>query len=304
MKKLMSNKDYHASESIGSSLLKSIALKSLLHAVKAERKESAALDVGSALHAAVLEPETFNQEFLVSPNKKDFEYVTADDLKKLCDVYGLKKTGKKEELLASIACVADDATKSKIYDLAIMSFETLAAGKTVIDEDQMTDIRGMVEAIKAHEIASQMLSNGEAEYSYFAKDPITGLERKCRPDYLNAGALIDLKSCQDASPEGFIKACVNFGYHIQAAYYLDTYNLANGTNLEEFFFVAVESKAPYAVNTFRMGSVELELGRKMYRKALDQYAEYLKDQTQVLKFGYEHKINEIEFPMWALNKTA
>lgn len=265
MKKLMSNKDYHASEAIGSSLLKAIALKSLLHAVKTERKESAALDLGSALHAAVLEPETFNQEFLVSPK---FDRRT--------------KEGK--------AAAAD--------------FEALAAGKTVIDEDQMSDIRGMVDAIKSHEIASSMLENGEAEYSYFAKDPITGLDRKCRPDYFNAGALIDLKSCQDASPEGFIKACINFGYHIQAAYYLDTYNLANGTNIQEFFFVAVETKAPYAVNTFRMGAVELELGRKMYRKALDQYAEYLKDQTQVLKFGYEKKINEIEFPLWALNKTA
>lgn len=267
MKKLMTNTAYHADPAIGSTLLKKIAQKSILHAIKEERRESDALNLGSAIHCAVLEPEKFPSEFLVMPK-----------------VDGRTKEGK--------AIKAD--------------YEKISTEKnmTILNEEQDEQIKGMVQAIRAHEIANGMLTGGEAEYSYFAKDPVTGLMLKTRPDYKNKGALIDLKTCQDASKDGFIKACINFGYHIQAAFYLDVHNLATGENLTEFFFVAVESSAPYAVATYKMGEVEINLGREQYKKALKQLAEYKKDESKILAFGYEHKILEVNFPLWALEKLS
>lgn len=265
MKTLEASKIYHSKPDIGSTILKKVASKSVLHAMKEERKESAALDLGSALHCAVLEPEKFASEFLVSPK---FDRRT--------------KEGK----------------------AAAAEFEAKAQGKTVIDAEQMEAVEAMKTSILSHEIAKGMLTGGEAEYSYYAKDPTTGLLLKTRPDYKNAGALIDLKTCQDASREGFIKACINFGYALQAAFYLDVYNLATGENLTEFFFVAVESSAPHAVACYKMGETEINLGREQYKKALKALAEFKKDETKILDFGYEKKIQEIQFPMWALEKLS
>lgn len=263
MKKLESNEIYHANPAIGSTTLKKISSKSVLHALSEERKESAAFDLGSAVHCATLEPEKFDSQFIVSP-KYD-------------------RRTKEGKAMAE-------------------AFEIHANGKTVLSEDQIEVVRGTLSAIKEHDIAIGMLSGGEAEYSYYTTCPITGLSLKCRPDYFNKNALIDLKTCQDASVDGFTKACMNFGYFLQGAYYLDVFNMANGTSLTEFYFVAVETNKPYAVNTFLLGEAEIALGRQQYQKALRQYAEFLKNPSNIKDFGYERKINEIVFPDWAFQK--
>ncbi|WP_417447227.1 PD-(D/E)XK nuclease-like domain-containing protein [Kangiella sp.] len=265
-KTLQSNKDYHASDAIGSSTLKSIANSTLAHALSSEFKESDATRLGSAVHAAILEPETFDDEFIVIPK--------------------IDKRTKAGKILAA-------------------EYEEKAQGKTIITEEQKLSVEQVVESIKRHSTASAMLSGGEAEYSYYSE--IDGVAVKCRPDYVNQGALIDLKTCQDASADGFMRACFNFGYHIQAAYYLDIYNKVNGTDLKEFFFIAVESKAPYSVNIFKMGEIEINLGREQYKKAFAQLVEYKKagEKLEDLvspKYSYGEGISNIEYPVWMLQK--
>ena len=53
----MSNEEYHAHPAIGSSSVKTVASKSLAHWKGQVRKESHAFDLGSAVHAMLLEPE-------------------------------------------------------------------------------------------------------------------------------------------------------------------------------------------------------------------------------------------------------
>lgn len=266
MKKLESAEIYHEDKAhIGSTFWKKIAGSSILHAIKREFKVTDAMDLGSAIHCAVLEPEKFEATIAISPK---FDRRT--------------KVGKE----------------------SAEAFELSAQGKLVIDEAQAEAVRGTVGAIKEHKLASGILRGGEAEYSYYVTCPETGLGMKCRPDYHNQNALIDLKTCQDASIDGFTKQCINLGYHIQAAYYLDVFNMANGTDLKEFYFVSVETSAPYAVNTFLMGEMALGLGRDQYKKAMKQYAEYLKSPERINDFGYEVKINEIVFPSWAFSKLG
>jgi hypothetical protein len=267
-KLLQKNQDYHASNAIGSSILKKIASKSLAHALTQEFNQTDAMILGSAIHAAILEPETFKEEFVFSPK---FDRRT--------------KVGKEAAAL----------------------FEEQAQGKTILTEDKKEIINGVIKSLNSHRVAKGMLSGGEAEYSYYHVDEETGLTLKCRPDYANHGALIDLKTCQDASHDGFMRACFNLGYHIQAAFYLDVYNKANGTNLNEFFFLAVETSSPYAINTFKMGDVEISLGRQQYRKALNQLAGFKKNGERLEdllapQFGYGESIKSLEFPVWMLQK--
>ena len=265
MKKLIGNTEYHAHEALGSSTLKKIASKSLLHALSVEFKQTDAMALGSAVHAAVLEPETYEQEFLELPK-----------------IDRRTKAGKE----------------------AYANFLELSEGKTIVSADQAEKVPQIVKALTEHDIAKAMLSGGEAEYSYFSKDEVTGIELKCRPDYFNMNSLIDLKTCVDASNEGFLRACINFGYHIQAAFYLDVFNASQGTSLNEFYFIAVETTAPFAVNIFKMGEVELTMGRELYRKALNEYAKFQESgPASISEFGYTKKINEINFPIWALTQA-
>jgi hypothetical protein len=266
MKKLENSKIYHeVIDHKGSSFFKKIALKSLLHALKEEVEQSPAMALGSAVHCAILEPEKFSSEYAVAP-KVD------------------RRTKEGKEIFAA--------------------FEADSNGKTILTADQMETIEGMKTSVLSHEIALGMLTGGEAEYSYYVTDSETGIGLKCRPDFFNKGALIDLKTCRDASVEGFTGACFNMGYFIQAAFYLDVFNAANGTKLEEFYFVAVENTAPFAVNTFKMGEAEIAFGREQYKKALKQYADYLKQPERLQDFGYKKQINEIAFRPYMFEKMG
>ena len=62
---------------------------------------------------------------------------------------------------------------------------------------------------------------GLTELSYFSED-LGGIRAKCRPDWISSDGhtVVDLKTTQDASPKGFQKSIANFGYHIQASWYL------------------------------------------------------------------------------------
>lgn len=270
MKILEPSKIYHQNSATGSTKLKKIYTKTLLHALTEEvNEDSPSLIMGSGLHCAVLEPERFSTEFIVSPK---FDRRT--------------KEGKE----------------------ASARFEEQAIGKTIIDPDQMNLIQGMKDAIMAHPVALEMLTGGEAEYSYYAKDPETGLELKCRPDYHNGGALIDVKTTADASFEGFARQIGNLAYHLQAAFYLDVFNASQGTNYKDFFFIAVENKAPHAVAVYRLDENHIEAGRKAYRKALNRYAEFINsgasfDDLKTLRnFGYPTDIIDIQVPYYLLDK--
>jgi len=262
MRQLMSNADYHSHDAIGSTLLKKIAAKTLLHAVTEEFKGSDAMRIGSALHCKVLEPENFKRDFAILPE-----------------------------------CNRRTKEGKAIYN----AFVETSGDKTILKDEQMTAVNLMSKSIMQHEIASGMLTGGEAEYSYFVERD--GIALKTRPDYVNGDSIIDIKTCQDASADGFTRACIKFMYHLQAAFYLDVYNMATGKNIQDFYIVAVESSPPYAVNTFKMGEVEIDIGRGQYLAALKQYAEYLV-KGSVLEYGYEKEITEIAYPIWALEKMA
>jgi hypothetical protein len=268
---LESNENYHANLAIGSSTLKKINNKSILHAFSEDFIKTPSMVLGSAIHCAILEPERFGVDFAISP---------------VCD----KRTKEGKEIFAA--------------------FEARSQGKTIISPDQADDVIAMKNAVMSHEIARMMLTGGEAEYSYYSIDQKTNIAKKCRPDYIKNGSLIDLKTTTDASFEGFARQAGNLGYHLQAAYYVDVYNEATGNNVDEFFFVCVENTAPFAVAVYRMDALQLEAGRAAYKKALDKLADFYsrggnpREMTTLKGFGYPMAILDLQIPFYMLNKIS
>ena len=139
-------------------------------------------------------------------------------------------------------------------------------GRLIVTSDAYKSLLGMTREIAAHPFARQLLSQGQTELSLFAKAPFErSLLRKCRIDFVPQGNyLVDVKTCEDASPEGFAKTLFNFGYFTQAAWYLDLWNDSVPEEPKEgFMFIAVEKAPPYAAAVYSVAKDAIERGREI-----------------------------------------
>lgn len=226
----ISNEDYHAFPAISNSYLS--RLDKCPAAAKVPQETTAAMAFGSAAHCYILEgPEVFAAQFAVAP---------------VCD----KRTTAGKALFAE--------------------FQSANEGKTVISVADANQIIAMSKAVHAHPFASKLLASGKAEQSIFWADPLTGLQMKVRPDWLpNCGVAVDLKTTTDAEERAFTRSILNFGYHRQAALYLDGINAVCGGGYDAFIFIAVEKEEPHRVEVYTLGDDFVDAGRDDYRRILD-----------------------------------
>lgn len=261
----LSNAEYHSLPEVSKSQLDEMARSPAhFHARCIEklvaREETDAMRIGTALHTAVLEPERFVSDYVVRP-KYD------------------RRT--KEGKLASDA------------------FNREHADKTKLDDDDHALVLAMSHAIANHRAATLLFERSPLrEVSYFWRDEDTGVECRCRPDAVLDGGrvLVDLKTTEDASPRGFARSIANYGYHRQAAFYLDGVEAVTGVRPEAFVFVAVEKTAPYVVGVYALDIDSIELGRRSIRRDLEALA---KCRATNKWPGYCDAIEMISAPAWA-----
>lgn len=167
--------------------------------------------------------------------------------------------------------------------------------RPIVPFDTYAEIEGMREAVRKHPAAALALREGAAEMCLFCEDPETGVQQKCRTDWLSGTAIVDVKTCQDASPTGFAKTIANFGYAIQAAYNLDIAAWL-GLKKEVFIFIAVEKKPPYATAVYQLDDAAIEIGRSQYRRLLARYMECLSSEKWP---AYSSNIEFLSLPAWS-----
>lgn len=240
MKPDLSNADYHASEGVSNSMLSDMA-RSPAHFQAARRKpreETPAMAIGTAIHCAVLEPERF-----------DAEYVTAPKV--------------------------DRRTKAGKQEWA--DFEAANAGRILLSESDMANVKGMAASMHADEYIARLIRHPERqnELSVFAQDPITGLRVRCRFDLIipGYGVAADVKKTQDVRPWAWDATVWKYGYHRQVAFYMDVWEWATGEPLSVMPLLAVEENDPYACRAKILADNALEKGREDYRRLLNAYAD-------------------------------
>jgi hypothetical protein len=160
-------------------------------------------------------------------------------------------------------------------------------------------VAGMQESVAGNpSLSPYMQAPGRCELSVFAIDPETGVLVKCRFDKLtDAGAAVDLKKTQDLRDFG--KSVANYGYHVQAAFYSDVWKWATGEDLQQFVFAAVEELMPHASAPVWLDDEALDIGRIIYRKALNTYAECLAADEWP---GIAAQPQIIQLPSWYCDK--
>lgn len=175
----------------------------------------------------------------------------------------------------------------------------------IVEPEQMAAARAQAAAIRALPDVAALLSEGFGEASCFWHDVQTGELCKCRPDWTSpAGSgviLIDGKTCQDASSEGFGRAIWNMDYHLQAAWYSDGFEAATGHRVHGFVFAAVENTWPHQAAAYMLGDDVLDKARQENRRLLDLYAEC--KSTNIWP-GYQQGIQAIQLPAWAMKELT
>lgn len=257
----ISNTEYHSGPGISKSGLDKIhkCPAWFKHCQANPPEQTAAMRLGSAVHAIVLEPEVFAAEFIQAPN-----------------VDRRTKAGKE----------------------AYAAFLEEANGKTVLTTQEFETAEQIREAVFANRAARNVLSaEGQRERGVYWNDSATDELCKCKPDmWRDDGIVVDLKTTRDAAPEAFAKSAYNFRYHVQAAYYMDGIEQVTGVRPHGFVFVAVETSAPYLVSVFAADEQMVMLGQVQYRKDLDLYAQCkAKDSWP----GYPEEVVSLQLPAWA-----
>lgn len=172
----------------------------------------------------------------------------------------------------------------------------------VLVKPEIEKIEGMAKNLSNSKIYECIDNyNCDKELSGFAIDPETGLMCRHRFDAIIDGIAIDLKTTTDARKPAFSKKILDFGYHIQDAFYGDQYNWITGEKIKKFIFAAIETSAPYAVKIYELEQESIEAGRKKYRQALSEYAQCKATDTWP---AYDQDIETIGIPQWALEKDA
>lgn len=175
-----------------------------------------------------------------------------------------------------------------------------AAGREIVTDVAMRTAKAQAMAVLALPDVAALLSDGVAESSAFWVDAQTGELCKCRPDWTSPAGdgviLVDGKTCQDASPDGFGRAIWTYAYHLQAAWYSDGFEAATGQRVHGFVFAAVEAAWPHAAAAYMLGDDVLDAARRENRRLLDLYAECRRSGTWP---GYQAGINHINLPKWA-----
>lgn len=148
--------------------------------------------------------------------------------------------------------------------------EFLAAnpGKTPIHPDDYNPMYEMLTAFCENKRAMTMMEGARIEQSVFTKDPETGIQIKARPDIWGPGYLVDLKSTSNM--RRFEHQIFEAMYDVRLVHYAKCIEFATGEKIDQFFFVAYESNAPYCSKIFRLKSADVERAEGKWRMFMNQ----------------------------------
>ncbi|EIQ7132033.1 exodeoxyribonuclease VIII [Escherichia coli] len=241
----ISNENYHAGPGVSKSQLDDIADTPALYLWRknapVDTTKTKTLDLGTAFHCRVLEPEEFSNRFIVAPE------------------FNRRTTAGKEEEKAFL-------------------MECASTGKTVITAEEGRKIELMYQSVMALPLGQWLVeSAGHAESSIYWEDPETGILCRCRPDKIipEFHWIMDVKTTADI--QRFKTAYYDYRYHVQDAFYSDGYEAQFGVQPTFVFLVASTTIecGRYPVEIFMMGEEAKLAGQLEYHRNLRTLADCL-----------------------------
>ncbi len=294
--------------------------------INPERKEveRSYFDFGTAVHSVILEGwDAFNatvaQRFVPEPGAVELR--TVDDLKKRCAVLGVPKAGVKSDLINRLIATGAH-THNDFYDVQKEMHDKANAGKIELTPDQLDAVARIYDlAMNYAQLRPSILSpEGKPEATIIWYDREFGVMCKARPDYLNAGSIVSLKTFSHRSRRQVESAIPDVisreNYFLDAAFYLrawDAYcELKNLHQPGKYIFLFVRSGLVNNIITREFSRLEgkhsqtaqFQIGQQSMYDAVTLYKQYMG------KFGHENPwqavckarpLDDSDFPAWVMN---
>ena len=216
--------------------------------VRGTKVATPAMIFGSALHCHVLEPDEFEKRYAVAPQ-----------------VDRRTKEGK----------------------LLFAEFAEKAEGKEVLTAQDYAQILDM-DLASMNERTAHDLIVGCHRYEKLKEGEINGVRFKGIADGLAKGYILDIKTCQDASPEAFERTAYNSFYHEQAA----AYRILFGK--DRFYWVAMEKNAPHNVSVYMQSEEAFLMARHRLMRLIDAWKEW-----DGKPRSYSNEVLMLNLPRWA-----
>lgn len=258
--------------------------------------ETPPLRFGSAEHAAVLEPQRFDRDYAIGP---------ADQACHKCDPTDPNCP----------ACMGTGRTKlnkaTTIGKELWAKFEADNPGKTLLPAAEAADVKAMRTALffdeRNHKAQEVLKRQGRAEVSVIWDDEIHGERCKGRLDYITAidgySSVVDLKCVADAQRRVMSSKLASYGYHRQAAMYLDAlaaldHLAGRQAKRRRYVFLVGEKSPPWIFSLYELDQESLRSGRILYRALLRHY-QMCRDKNNWP--GYTNgQIESVSIPRWAM----
>lgn len=231
---------YHLWPAASSTVIRNLMKSTPMHAVVGlVDPDSPSLRLGTAVHAAVLEPHLYDGIVRVEP-----------------DVDRRTKEGK--------ATYAD-------FQASMMP------GQVAISRDQSSVVDVIRLRVSESEAAQSLLRQAPCrEFSVHAW--IDGVPCKCRCDAYGDGICVDVKTTsQLASPEAFGDSVWRYGYAAQACFYRMVLE-ESGRKCTRFCWIACETNSPNGVACYEVDGSVLDHLEPAVRKAIAVYGKCLESQ--------------------------
>lgn len=229
------NEQYHASEGLSRSSLwtfKQLPYKFWYEKLSGQYEPPAdkeAFILGDLVHSMTLEPDTFNDLYMIMPNID-------------------KRTKSGKELYAQVMIEA--------------------AGKTLVKPETMLLAEDMCRSLLSNTTVCDLLRDAKMEKSIYWKHEPTGLICKARPDIWQGRIVSDLKTTQDAGLRAFQMSAYKYGYFLQAAMIYEALK-SIGEPFHNFVNMCVEKTKPYAVGLYMLDDEALQFGLDQYNYLME-----------------------------------
>ncbi len=258
----VSFEDYAKWPAVSISLLKEMG-KTPLHAFyrKSNRMQpTEEMQVGSAAHCRILEPDKWDSRFYVCP-----------------------------------PCKRNTKDGKAIYAEA----EAAANGRTILrlsEDAESASAIAMAESVSAHALCGKMISDpGQSEVSALWYDEMGKQWCKGRFDKLIPGDInivLEIKTSARIDDYSFSRTAKNLHYDAQAAWYLWGLACISGeTAIHQI--MAVESKPPFSCRILQLADESIEAGATNYTR---WYLEYCQCAKSGLWPGYPSKVQNLILP--------
>lgn len=278
----MSAVPYEEIAAINWSTLKLIDVSPLMlrHRVEHPRPDTDALELGRAIHCAILEPERFATSYVAEP---DFDLRT--------------NTGKaaRAAWLAQRApgCIARPYfdTRLKAGKAARAAFEASVpdGARVLIGDESAASVLGpdreaigfdeyalaarCAASVRTHPAAARLITAGRREEIVTWTDEATGVQCKARLDFIAPMYVVDLKSTRRASIRQMWADFASYLNHGQLAMYHDGAIAAGRIprDAERPRVLFLQTSEPFDVVPAQLTDEDLECGRALYRSLLTKY---------------------------------